>query len=192
MKMKIKEVVTYEFNELNEKAKQKAMDYHRDINVRDEWYNYLLVNLTDTINENIGLELEPSMINFEFMSRNNSIWVENKDLMSALCKKYPEIADFDLPNKFGLFCNYLGGGMSSGLMKSEFKMELLSFYEEIDELRAVVLRKTIEKDLIDLQNRLEIFYKNLYESYNHLVSDESVGESLELNEFEFDESGDRI
>lgn len=182
----------YKFEELSEEAKKTAIQKNSDINISDDWSSYLVENLEDSIKQNLDLTIGSKNIYYEFMSRNNSVWINSEVLINALRDKYAEIKDFDLPSKFGLFCNYLGGGLCSGLNESEFNMHYLEFEEDTDKLRAVALNKMIKEDLEGLHKLLEKFYKGLYESYNYLVSDESIKETLEVNEYDFDEFGEMI
>lgn len=193
-----KTISVYKFNDLTDTAKKKALDKHREINVSDDWYESDLYDLEMNIKEKLNLSIDKKEVYFEFMSRSNSVWIESSAVVKALMNKYPELEDLDIPKKFGMFCSYLGGGLCSGLNASEWDIKRITFYQEDDEeLKGVVRKKAQEKtrekigeDLTELQSILEKFYKGLYESYNYLVSDESITDTLEINEYEFDENGE--
>jgi len=199
--MKQKTINIYEFNELKPEIQEEVLNNNREINVSDDWYNSDLEYISEQIEEKTGLKIDYKNLYFEFMSRSNSIWIESKDIFKALSDKYPTLINFDLPNKFGCFCNYLGGGMCSGLNNSDFDdehIEIEDSYNEEDEILQYSVQEKVNKgikqkiikDLGIIQDVLNKGYKGLYESYNYLVSDEAIKETIEANEYEFEENGE--
>ena len=192
-------IQAYKFSELNKEAKEKVLNKFSDINVNYDWWEFEVDDLAAHIKEKLNLEFESKDILFEMFSRRNSVYIKSKEVISALSQKYSKLNNFELPDKFGLFCNYLGGGISSGLHKSEYReeyIELGSEYndsEDIDREFEIVennrISESIINDLNGLQELLRTFYNNLYEEYNHLTSEEAIKDTLEANGYMFKENG---
>jgi len=149
------------------------------------------INIFDEIKEQIGLDLDTEKLEWEMMSRTNQMSLKSEDVVKLLSQKYPTLIDLDIPNKFGVYTNYLGGGMSSSLMRREINEDCAIFEEdeETDELEQTLLSKNVYEDLIKLQNLMYKAYNELYEEYNYQMSDECIKEDIEINEYDFDEEG---
>ena len=194
--MREKIIKLYQFKELSEEQQKNILNTNREINVNDEWFSVDLDEMSDLIEEKVGIKISPKDIYFEFMSRNNSIWIDNKELIRAFCRKYQNLEDLDIPNKFGCYCNYLGGELCSSLNNSEIK-DNIAVFEEIDgeELTELLKEKEnqitndkIKNDLVEIQNILSNGYKGLYDTYNYLISDDAVRDTIEINELEFEKN----
>lgn len=193
---------TYKYKELSKEAKEKVINKFQDINVNYDWWEFIIDNLTEEIKEKLNIDIDTKDIQFEMLSRDNNIHIESKTLISALSQKYPKLLDFDIPEKFGLFCNYLGGGLCSSLNESEYKEEYIELEEEfneseeIDKEVEIVQNKKIKESIMDnlrvLHNILKDYYNKLYEEYNYAVSEEAIVESLNVNEMMFKENGEVV
>ena len=192
-------IQAYKFSELNKEAKEKVLNKYGDINVNYDWHEFMVDDLAQQIKEKLNLDIESKDILFEMFSRSNRIYIESKKVISALSQKYSKLINFELPDKFGLFCNYLGGGISSGLYESEYReeyIELVSEYndsEDIDREFEIVENNRISESIINdlnvLQGLLKTFYNNLYEEHNYLTSEDAIKDTLEANEYMFKENG---
>lgn len=193
--MKTKTINIYKFNELSEEAQQKAIENFR--NTKEFNSDFVIENLIDEIKEQIGLDLDTEKLEWEMMSRSNQMSLKSEDVVNLLSQKYPTLIDLDIPNKFGVYTNYLGGGMSSSLMRSEIREDcaILEEYEEDEDeedLENTIICKKVYEDLIKLQNLMYKAYNELYEEYNYQYSDECIKEDIEINEYDFDEGGEWI
>ena len=195
--MKQKTVNVYKFDELSDDVKEKILDKFRDINVDYEWWECDLDYISEQIKEKVGIDISSKDISFDFGNGCN-IYIKSSDIVSELSSKYPELIDLDLPEKFGCFTNYMGGGINSNLKRSEVNIDYAEFeeYDDESELRKVVYEKGIEEikgkiedDLDELHNILEQGFKDLWENYHNSMSDESVKETIECNEYFFTEDG---
>ena len=188
--MKTKTINIYKFNELSEEAQQKAIEHF--INTKEFNSDFVIEKLIDEIKEQIGLDLDNEKLEWEMMSRTNQMSLRSEDVVKLLSQKYPTLIDLDIPNKFGVYTNYFGGGMSSSLMRSEINEDcaILEEYEEDeDDLENTIICKKVYEDLIKLQNLMYKAYNELYEEYNYQYSDECIKEDIEINEYDFDEEG---
>ena len=191
---------TYKFKELKKEVKEKVIDDNREVNVNYEWWELDIEDLKERIKTELDLDIEN--VYFELMSRDNNIHIDSQEVIGGLCSKYPKLYDLEIPNKFGLFCNYLGGGLSGGLNGSEFDDEHIVMEEEYAEDESInkevemvmnnKIKHNIMKDLTKLQEMLKNFYIGLNESYDYLMSDESIIETIECNDYRFKECGEMV
>ena len=192
---------TYEFKELKKEVKEKVIDDNRLLNVNDnDWWEFDVDDLKERIKTELDLNIEN--VYFELMSRGNNIHIDSQEVIRELSNKYPKLYNLVIPNKFGLFCNYLGGGLSGGLNGSDFDEEHIVMEEEYSEDESVnkevemvmnnKIKHNIMKDLTKLQEMLKNFYIGLNESYDYLMSDESIIETIECNDYRFKECGEMV
>jgi hypothetical protein len=131
--------------------------------------------------------LDPRYRTFYIFEKDNSkgIWVENSEKLAKAMKK-----DLGLPDKiakeieegkiqFTIETKYYGGGEAENY---------LNYYMTED-------AKTTDKELDKydfskwLNNKYQDIVSKLMEEYDSLLSDESVKETIEINEYDFLEDG---
>lgn len=197
MKTITKEFKVFEFKELSEEAKEKVLEKFREEEAEMfDLNDYLIPDLSDRIKEELNLNVDSDKFECEMFSRSNHLSLPVSEVLSALHNKYPELEDLDLPDKFGVYTNYLGGGLASNLMESEIgenSVVLEGDDEEQDEgedLRRNLLRIKIKEDLEKLQTIMGEAYKGFYEAYNETMSDENIIDLIENNEYQFLEGGE--
>jgi len=158
------EVMLYEFRELNESAKEKAIERFRDFNVDYEWWSNSYDGMAEcgivihefdthrgTIKSEIDDEYETAQTIISDWGETSILHVLSKQFLldrEALVKKYGEGNQTD---KYDDDLNYL------------------------------------ERDYHHDLN--EEMWKMLREEYEYLTSDEAVIESIEINNYEFTEEG---
>ena len=182
--MEQKTINVYKFSELSKDVQQKVIEKNSDINVFDEWYEFIIDDCITQIKEKTALEFDYKDIEFELFSRTNQISILSDTVKKVICRKYHQLIDIQLPRKFGCYTNYLGGGLSSGLRKSEIDFTTIKLENEEDEdLRKAVREKMNEKvktsikdDLLTLQDILAKTFNNLYETHEYLTSEEAIKE----------------
>jgi hypothetical protein len=192
--------LAYEFKELKPEAKKRVIEKLADINVRD-FADFsaedIIINAIVEIKEKTGLCLDYKTIEWEILSRENRIFIPAGDLCGALRNKYPSFSNWDLPKNFGLYCNYLGGGMNSGLIASKFNTELIEFEtqytagleETIEIKQQQKIKEDIKKDCEIILSIFEKTYKNLYDDYNYLASEKAIKDTIEANNYLFNADG---
>jgi hypothetical protein len=192
LKMETKTINTYKFNELSENAQEHAIEKFRENKDFDS--DWIIEQLVDDIKEQIGLDLDKDKLEWEMMSRTNQMSLKSEYVVKLLGGKYQNLDDLDIPNKFGVYTNYLGGGLASCLLRSDIREDcaILEDNEEIQDLEKTLISKQIYEDLIKLQDLIYKAYNNLCEEYNYQMSDECIKEEIEINEYDFDEDGEWI
>jgi hypothetical protein len=168
-----KTIELYEFDELDDKAKDKARDWYRQGALDYEWWDCTYEDA-----KTVGLELTGFDLD------------RNRHATGKFIESAPEVADLILKNH-GETCETYK--TAAAFIKERDEIvdnaerdehgELVSEYEldqKLDEVEAEFLRALLEDYSIMLQNESE-----------YLTSDESVDEMITANEYTFDKSGNR-
>lgn len=164
----------YTFDELSDKAKAKALDAYREINLNHDWWDGTYDDA-----KNIGLEIE----GFELDRRRGAegSFIEDANHCASriiaehgeMCETYKTAKAF-LSDWAELVAKYSDGvNLDQVHEDSEYK-----FDQEADELQEEFLKSILEDYSIMLQKESEYLY-----------SDEAVRETIEANEYEFTEEG---
>ena len=195
--MKTKTIKVYQFNELSKEIKEKVINEYVGINVDCDWWVFSLEDITEQIKEKTSLNINPEKINFD-LNRGLKMYIKDSVLLSSLCEKYKYLENIDLTAKFGVFTNDLGGGMCSSLKYSDLPTEDmidLDIDDDTPELKKAVIeniyKDKIINDLNEIHLILEQGIKDLWEDYNNLQSEEAIKETIEANEYGFNENGER-
>lgn len=206
---------TYEFDELSDDAKKKAVENHRDFNIFDNWYEYTIEMWKEKL-ESIGFE--DADIRFSgFCSQGDgasfTARCDTQKLLNTLLicqEKYIgtinqwrlwfEMAenglfkfDMAITSSFYRHEHTISGiveGDFSGLnnrMWKEKKPETFTFWSVFENRANLENLESIFDSYCKVLSKK--IYKDLEEEYWYLQKDEVVGESLQTNEFEFDEFG---
>jgi len=203
--MKKHTVITYDFDELSDDAKETAIDTYRDINVDyDGWSE----NTLDYHKEELKrLGFYQPEIGF------TGFWNQG-DGASFTCK------EIDLPllmEKLGITSQYklvydllLTGDLSvnAGLRQMNtsylhsltvvFKLEMEELYQnDMTDDEYYPYQSTINKQIEELRDYLENWrydicqdiYISLRNDYEDCTSDDSIAETLRINEYEFTDDG---
>jgi hypothetical protein len=175
--MKTKIINLYQFSELSETAKEKAIEKLWDINIGFDWYEYLLHDALF-----IGLKID------EFnLDRNRN--AKGKFLVSAtdtskLIKEnhgrdgttFSSAFQFDID-----LAKMKADFIQKNKAEPNYDLDLDGHYEnELDVLEYHFLKSLLEDYSIMLQKE-----------YEHLQSREAIIESIEANEYDFLEDGSR-
>lgn len=162
----------YQFDELNETAKQKAIDWYRNIDNSD--YQFAWDNITEDAKE-IGLKIialsDRSQNKGEFMLAANEVAQNIFNNHGESCETYKTANTF-IEQWQPVFNNYMDENSES--------------YESSESEDAL---QEMEDDF--LQSLLEdyrIMYNN---EIDYQSSDESIIESIRANEYEFTQDGKR-
>ena len=181
--MKIVEVKIYSFNELSMEAQQKVIKNLYDINVYDDtWHECILEEFTAQLNEKGFLDAE---IFFSgFWSQGDGLCFDAKIDVEKFTNKR---LSYVIENYSNI---YISKTNNSNLYSHE-KTRYID-YEPTG-------RKNIDTAIEKLANEIESerlsickdFYRQLEKAYEDLCSEESIIETIEANNYEFTEAGNR-
>lgn len=166
--MKIIEIKVYQFDELNDKAKQKAIANLSDINVDSDWWESTYEDA-----KNVGIEIsEFDLDRGDFCKGKfieNALFTANKikEEHGEDCTTYKTALNF-LEARTNLFLK--DGEERTG------EDEIIE--EEVNDLE--------EEFLYDI---LRNYLKILKDEYEYLTSEKAIIEGIEANEYDFTEDG---
>jgi hypothetical protein len=168
--MKTIEINLYSFDELSEKAKEKAISELIDINVDHEWWDGLFYD-----SENIGLKITSFDLERnrhakgEFLLSANEVAQNIFNNHGEMCETYKTAQSF-MEEWQPVFDDYMDES-SEKYESSEAEQELMSIEDEF-------LNSLLEDYSIMLQN-----------DYEYLMSDEAIIETIKANDYHFTEDG---
>jgi hypothetical protein len=194
--MKKVEITIYQFNELSDNAKAKAIINYNDININDTQWDMDIINEYKSKLESEGF-IDSKIYYSGFCSQGdgasfdcNSIDIE-KFIESNECKgknydRIKKIKDYLCftidKNSYGCHYShentrYIDSNHSARLYEKEFKFigKIIAELQELIEERRLQLSKGI--------------YRKLYETYFDLTSEELVKQALIDNDYYFTEDG---
>lgn len=168
--MKTKTINIYSFNELSEKAKDKARNWWRDCGAGDEWYECTLEDAV-TIGVRItGFDTGRGQdISGEFMLSPNEVAQNIFNNHGETCDTFKTAAAF-MAEWQPVFDAYMD--------EESERYETREAEEELMELESEFLHDILEDYLSMLRKEEEWYF-----------SDEQVDEAITCNEYEFTEDG---
>ena len=194
--MRTIETKVYKFNELSEEAKENAIDKLRDINVDyNGWWE-------DDFLLDIGLPKNISKKVDVILANEGCVMFNWKQIYFDLDRSfYIQFVNLEVEDKYiDLFRQFLG--IPKTLWKNVYYEFVNSSYANIDttiEFEHQENKDFTEKQWIILEEAKEKFNNLVYnakqvlrDSYYYLISDESIIETIEANDYEFTEEGNLI
>ncbi len=191
--MRTEETKLYKFDELSEEAKEKAIENQRSHEgyLDYEWFSYLHQDFIEELNT-IGVDCEGFEWDLyssrEFTAKGLEVTDEQQLLksagltkwliMNALRKEETEIYCIVLSEEGDADVDIEFGDKYNLSVKEEIERE-----EEAEELN--------EKITEFMKEKFEKFWKILNKDWNYLMSDEGIKEDLEMNDYEFNEEGEK-
>lgn len=171
-------VKLYQFDELSEKAKEKALEHFRDINVDYDWWDCTYDELLGVGVDVRSFDVYHRTIDLRFTHCAQTVW--DDIVKEEWGCEIGELAK-ELKAKYDAFLETQPYSEYWSLKEAEEKKREW-FDEVLGEFEC-----EMEDELI---RRLEpLILKSLKEEYEYRTSDEFVTEAIEANEFEFYEDG---
>ena len=165
--MRVKETTVYQFDELNEQAKENARYWYRQGALDYDWWGFTYDDA-----ETIGLTITGFDLD------------RNRHATGQLTKSVKEVCQL-------IHANH-GKACDTYLMATEYlsKVTHVEQAESNDEEDHEDEREEIEEQFEHAL--LEEYSIMLQHEYEYLMSDESVDETIRCNEYEFTEAGKRF
>jgi len=159
--MRTIEVKLYEFNELSDEAKQKAIRDNSEINMHYDWWD-----CTHETWKEIGVRIDSFDLYKQHVGFNNLY-------------DYEDIAQSIL--------SFFGEENDTYAFAKEYLEQVRKLDEESEDYDED--KEALEEEFyIELENTI---FDWLRTEYEWLISDEAIAETLEVNEYEFTENGSR-
>jgi len=171
--MRTIETTVYNFSELSEEAKEKAISYLSDINVDHDWFDYIYDDA-----KNIGLEITEFDLDRASYAKGNFMYDA----------KYT--AD-NIIREHGAHCD-------TAKTAQDY---LVTLKTETDKVLSEYSNKECPEDYLDdfldtedidaefLRSLLEDYRIMLSKEYDYLTSEAAIIETIEANEYEFLDNG---
>lgn len=184
------EIQAYKFDELSETAKQRAIESFYDTNVDYEWWDYIYDDA-----KNVGIKITGFDLDRHKSCEGKLLWNAEAVAEKILedhgkdCETYKTAKAFLLEmekleeNARHDYDEYL---TKNPIEEERDYFDFDGFYEYEFEDERDSLFEDFEKDILgDYANILQ-------NNYDYLTSEEAIIESIEANEYEFDEDGKQI
>jgi len=171
--MKTKTINLYEFDELSDKAKQKAIEGLNDINVDHEWWDFIFEDA-----KSIGLIIDSFDTERYCNGRLEVSLSECCDLITKnhgeQCDTYKTAKGFE--NQWGELVKKYSDGINTDEVAEGNEYD---FDNDADELEAEFTQALLEDYRIILRKE-----------YEYLTSKEAIIETIKANEYTFTENGE--
>jgi hypothetical protein len=171
--MKTKTINLYQFAELSDEAKEKAINKLSTINVEHDWWDFVYMDA-----EGIGLKIDTFDLDRNRHCKGNftlSAWEVAQNILNSHgdeCETYRTAQNF--LNDFNpVFAEYMD--------ETNEKYESKESEDKLSDLESDFLNSLLEDYSMMLQNECE-----------YLQSKESIIQTIEANEYDFDEDGNLI
>jgi hypothetical protein len=210
--MKIIETTVYTYDELNDKAKEKARDWYRNGGFDDTFWSECTIEDAVQCSEYLGIEInergekrkEPCIFWSGFASQGDGAcfqgsWSASKVQPGKLAENAPEdkelhriAAEFERVAKefphASFTVKHSGHYYHKGC--TDFTVSILD--DDSNEIDTPESNQA-EKDLIEVaRDFMEWIYRQLEQQWDYVNSDEQVAETILANEYEFTEDGKRF
>ncbi len=191
--MKTKTIKLYEFSELPEKAKEKALDKYRYINVGDGfWHDYdgktgfsakelkrMRVDVKDAPDElihwkNMYFDLD---YNYRYIQFTDADFTNDE-----VARKFLSVPKELWKKVYWSFVNKNYGGSSHGTTRLEYESQT---GEDFTDKQREILDRAVER----FSDKMEEVLKGLDSSYEYATSDEAIIETFEAEEYTFNIDG---
>lgn len=203
MRTIVKEEIIYSWDDVknNPDFLEKVLDRHRDINTLDDWWDFVY---DDCIEKLESLGYENTDIRFSgFYSQGDGasfagtvnvlewIRVNDKEEKYKRISKLINNGVIDINNDKIVrdrWNNYVHENTTTLYFDTNYQYGVCKNYNNIEEVLKD-LEHDIYKHHVDLNKEI---YRSLEETHDYLQSDQSVCDTLEANDYEFDEQGNII
>lgn len=174
--MKTIEIKLFSFNELNEKAKEKALNEHRYMEVEDDFWSEGVIENWKEILEKQGFE-EPKILYSGFGSQGDGACFTCKSIDFEKFEN-GEYKKADVSAYIEHSYRYFFATSTNVCIETE---------ESVSDDLSNEIEKAIKDKREEIGNKI---YRDLEEAYSHATSDECIIECFEANDYTFEENGD--
>lgn len=208
--MKTIKVNLYRFEELSDKAKQKALEAFWDINVNHDWWDFVYDDFKQLCSYfGLTVDLERTYFSGFYHQGQGCGYTATIDFMTMLAciknqswKEYAPNAEFCFPDIdinrrlqqlidagiIDIVASVKPGSRGTNINVStdaSYSSNMCSNYDRINE-ELSKLEEITDKICKELNSFL---FKNLLEDYEYLTSEDAVRETIQVNEYDFGSDG---
>lgn len=173
----------YKFSELTKDQQVKATENLRDINTDYDWYRFELEDYCEDLDKQ---GFEDAEITF------SGFWSQGDGAsFTAIVNLEKFLKVRKLSNKYRKELNtYKSGELSIKIIKSSHQYEHeYTMATDISDDNDLLRSELDDLILEEAREQARSIYKNLRDSYEYLVSDEAITETIEANDYDFTVDG---
>jgi hypothetical protein len=183
----------YLFDDLDDKAKEKALEWAREINVDFDWGEPDVEYYRDLWKEELGLEFDKAYYDLDQADYLYLDEAKVTDVDKFL--KAARAAGYEVPDVDEIYIerHFRSGGDARNYVRVEVSED--SEFEEKDYAVPVTgsTFEGVEEKLTDfLRGNLDKLKTDLKKSYDYYLSDEAVIDTIQANEYTFTKDGERF
>lgn len=187
----------YKFSELNDTAKQKALDKCREFQTTHEWWEYVYYDAKE-IGKIIGIDIDKIYFSGFWSQGDGACFEGHYEYVKGATKNVQQYAPMD--TELHAIAQALQNIQKANFyqLKASVKHRGHYYHEnctDIDIYRndGCELSRDAEEIVTEcLKDFMRWIYSRLEKEYEWLTSDEYVTEMIESNDYEFDEDGNII
>jgi hypothetical protein len=162
--MKVKKVKVFEFDELSDESKERAVRHFRETNVDYEWYESTYEDAEQAGIKITGFDIDRgNYITTELMTNAEDVAKKIISEHGEMCETFKTASEYLKERAAVVAPEFEDGDIDE------------SVYEDIDD----EFKRSIGEDYLSM----------LRQEYEYQTSDEAIIESIEANEYEFTEDG---
>lgn len=190
--MRVIEKTVFLFDELTDAAKEKAREWFRGITVGDNWWSECVIDDAKGIGALIGFEVDGIYWRGFWSQGDGACWTGSvtysTGCAAAVARECPQDSEIQR------------------IARAWASLQRRNFYQVRGRVSAndqyvrtsVDAYRADDRDVIDGDDASQIMsdfadwaYRQLEQEYEYQMSDECVDEGIRVNEYEFDEGGER-
>lgn len=194
--MRTESINIYTFDELSDKAKEKAIQWYRGSGLDYEWWCYVYED-AKTIASLMGIKIDQIYFSGFWSQGDGACFTGKFGPMPGTGKDVKDYAPKDetlhnIADKIYQLQKQYDFGIMGEVCRNDYYSHSGTMYLEDVNISGEYL---VEYDVIErkyveiLRTFADWIYKQLENEYNYLTSDEHIVESIQINEYEFLEDG---
>jgi hypothetical protein len=195
--MRTIEMQAYKFSELNDTAKQKALDKCREWQTDDRWWEYVYDDAKE-IGKIMGIDIERIYFSGFYSQGDGACFEGHYEYVKGATKNVQQYAPMD--TELHAIAQVLQNIQRANFyqLKASVKHRGHYYHENstdinVDRYDGCELSRDAEEIVTEcLKDFMRWIYSTLEKEYEWLTSDEYVAEMIEANDYEFDEDGNII
>lgn len=200
----------YKFNELSEEAKKQAINIRRqeiEDNSHEEYFESIIETILDELNEKAGFTIDVSDVWYDLsycqgsgVSFTTNTPIDIEQTLNFYSEQHYKQAEEVKEIKNDINYNYVKENFEFTMIRNTamYTHEYTVSCSYIDETydytdntdKQEELAEKVSKIIDEVKNNIcREIYDELDEAYMHMISDESIEESLELDGYEYTQDG---
>jgi len=189
--MRTEQIKVFKFEELKPEIQEKVLDNFRNSEnyLNYEWYEYFFENFKEDLNK-ISVDFES--LNFDLyrneISFSNINILDDEKFINSFMNNDDKI--FNSLNEKNEI-SFSVGISENGYVSLDYDTEEDLTEEDYNQLKLKI--EELEAQATEfLRDKLKQYLNQLHKEYEYLLSDEAIKDTIDINEYEFEENGEQF